>query len=237
MIFNTKKYDECPATKRELLAYTAEFYDPLGLLTPATLSLKLFLQQLWKKEYDCDQPFDNTDRQNAETPLERFQRQSLKLTWQLTAERDKQRTEIRAFMDASKDAYAAVAYLRFYKENRYESSLLMSKSRVAPMRGITIPRLDLMAALVGSRLLRFVQGQLKHTGPLFLWSDSQATLQWIATTTTVDRLLYNRIAEIRRNPAQFRCVDSANNAVDWQPVASQLQNLRTSPYTGDGSQC
>ncbi|VDM27277.1 unnamed protein product [Toxocara canis] len=166
MIFNTNKYDECPATKQQL-AYMAEFYEPLGLLTPATLSLKLSLQQLWKKEYDCDQPFDNTDRQNAETPLERFQGQSLKLTRQLAAERDKQRAEIHVFMDASKDVYAAVAYLRFYKENRYESSLLMSRSTVAPTRGITIPRLELMAVLIGSRLLRFVQEQLKHTGPLF----------------------------------------------------------------------
>uniref|UniRef100_A0A915A134 Reverse transcriptase domain-containing protein n=1 Tax=Parascaris univalens TaxID=6257 RepID=A0A915A134_PARUN len=50
MIFNTKKCDKWPATKRQFLAFTAEFYDPLGLFTPATLPLKLFLQHLWKKE-------------------------------------------------------------------------------------------------------------------------------------------------------------------------------------------
>ncbi|VDM29458.1 unnamed protein product, partial [Toxocara canis] len=191
MIFNTKRYDKPPATKRQFLAYTAEFYDPLGLLTPATLPLKLFLQQLWRKEYDWDQPFDNTDRQNAGTLLERFQGQSLKLNRQVTAELDKEHAEIHVFVDASKDAYAAVAYLRSYKGNRYESSLLMSKSRVAPIRGITIPRLELMAALIGSRLLHFVQQQLKHTGPMFLWSDSQAALHWIATATTVDRFVDN----------------------------------------------
>uniref|UniRef100_A0A915B870 CCHC-type domain-containing protein n=1 Tax=Parascaris univalens TaxID=6257 RepID=A0A915B870_PARUN len=72
MVFNTKCHN-WPATKRQFLAYTAEFYDPSGLFTPATLPLKLFLQHLWKKEYDWDQPFDNTDCQTAAALLERFQ--------------------------------------------------------------------------------------------------------------------------------------------------------------------
>ncbi|VDM49059.1 unnamed protein product [Toxocara canis] len=136
------------------------------------------------------------------------------LNRQLTAGVDKERAEVHVFVDASKDAYAPVAYLRSHKENRYESSLLMSKSRVAPIRGITISRLELMAALIGNRLLRFVQKQLKHNGPLYLWSDSQATLHWIATATTVDRFVDNRITEIRRSPEQFRYVESVSNLVD-----------------------
>uniref|UniRef100_A0A0M3ITC7 DUF5641 domain-containing protein n=1 Tax=Ascaris lumbricoides TaxID=6252 RepID=A0A0M3ITC7_ASCLU len=188
--------------------------------------LKLFLQHLWKKEYDWDQAFDNTDRQTAATLLERFQGQSLKLDRKLTAELDKERAEIHVFVDASKNAYAAVAYLRSYRQNRYESSLLMSKSRVAPIRGITIPRLELMAALIGSRLLNFVQGQLKHTGPTFLWSDSQATLHWIAAATTVDRFVDNRLAEIRRSPAQFRYVDSGNNPADLATRGLTIAELK-----------
>uniref|UniRef100_A0A0M3I607 RT_RNaseH_2 domain-containing protein n=1 Tax=Ascaris lumbricoides TaxID=6252 RepID=A0A0M3I607_ASCLU len=82
--------------------------------------------------YDRDQPFDNTDRQTAATLLERFQGQSLKLNRKLTAELDKERAEIHVFVDASKNAYAAVTYLRFCNQKRYESSVLMSKSRVAP---------------------------------------------------------------------------------------------------------
>uniref|UniRef100_A0A0M3IG71 DUF2794 domain-containing protein n=1 Tax=Ascaris lumbricoides TaxID=6252 RepID=A0A0M3IG71_ASCLU len=81
-----------------------------------------------------------------------------------------------------------------------------SKNRVAPIRGITIPRPELMAALRGSKL--------KHTGPMLLWSDSQAIVHWIVIATTVDRFVDSRLAQIRRSPAQFRYVQSDNNPID-----------------------
>uniref|UniRef100_A0A915B5K6 DUF5641 domain-containing protein n=1 Tax=Parascaris univalens TaxID=6257 RepID=A0A915B5K6_PARUN len=117
--------------------------------------------------------------------------------------------------------------LRESRSNNRESRtlrelVLMSKSRVAPIRGITIPRLELMAALIGSRLLNFVKGQLKRTGPTFLWSDSQATLHWIATATTVDRFVGNRLAEIRRS----RYVDSGNNPADLATRGLTIAELR-----------
>uniref|UniRef100_A0A914S9Z5 Uncharacterized protein n=1 Tax=Parascaris equorum TaxID=6256 RepID=A0A914S9Z5_PAREQ len=231
MVVNTKKCDNWPATKRQFLAYTTEFYDFLGLFTPATLSLP---QHLWKKEYDWNQPFDNTDRQTAAALLERFQEQSLKSDRKLTAELDKKCAEIHVFVDACRSAYFAVAYLCSYSQDRYENSLLMSKSRMTPIRGITIPRLELMAALIGSRSLNFVKGQLKHTGPTFLWSDSQATLHWIATATTVDRFVDNRLAEIRRSPTQFRYVDSGNNPADLATLTGEKNLHFSSKKAGIG---
>ncbi|VDM50199.1 unnamed protein product [Toxocara canis] len=67
---------------------------------------------------------------------------------------------------------------------------------MVPVSPSTTPRLELMAALIGSRLLRFFQ---KHTGPMCLWSASQATLHWTATATTVDRFVGNRVVEIPRS--------------------------------------
>uniref|UniRef100_A0A914R252 Uncharacterized protein n=1 Tax=Parascaris equorum TaxID=6256 RepID=A0A914R252_PAREQ len=83
-----------------------------------------------------------------------------------------------------------------------------------------------MAALIGNRLLNFVKGQLKHTEPTFLWSNSQATLHRIATATTVDRFVDNRLAEIRRSPAQFRYVDSGNNPADLATRDLTITELR-----------
>uniref|UniRef100_A0A915C8D5 Uncharacterized protein n=1 Tax=Parascaris univalens TaxID=6257 RepID=A0A915C8D5_PARUN len=158
--------------------------------------------------------------------LERFQGQSLRLDRKLTAEVDKKCAEIRVFVDASTSAYSAVGYLRSYSQDRYENSLLMSKSRVAPIRGITIPRFELMAALIGSRLLNFVKRQLMHTGPTFLWSDSQATLHWIATATTggpvsstIDSPKY---AEALHSSAMLTAVITPRT---WQHVVSQLRSL------------
>ncbi|VDM24485.1 unnamed protein product [Toxocara canis] len=89
-----------------------------------------------------------------------------------------------------------------------------TRSRVDPIRGITIPRLELMAALIGSRLLLFLREQLERTRPMFLWSDSQASLHWIATATTMNRFVDNPLVRIRRSPAQFRYVESDNNPTD-----------------------
>uniref|UniRef100_A0A915ARD8 Uncharacterized protein n=1 Tax=Parascaris univalens TaxID=6257 RepID=A0A915ARD8_PARUN len=76
------------------------------------------------------------------------------------------------------------------------------------------------------QVAELLKGQLKHTGPTFLWSDSQATLHWIATAAAVDRLVDNRLAEIRRSSAQFRCVDSGNNAADLATRGFTIAELR-----------
>uniref|UniRef100_A0A915AQH8 Integrase zinc-binding domain-containing protein n=1 Tax=Parascaris univalens TaxID=6257 RepID=A0A915AQH8_PARUN len=96
----------------------------------------------------------------------------------------------------------------------------MSKNRVAPIRGITTPRLELMAALIGSRLLNFVKGQLKYTGSTFIWSDSQATLHWIATATTVES---PKFAEALHS---FDYVDSGNNPADLATRGLTIAELR-----------
>uniref|UniRef100_A0A915C4Z9 Uncharacterized protein n=1 Tax=Parascaris univalens TaxID=6257 RepID=A0A915C4Z9_PARUN len=226
MAFDTKKCDNWPATKRVFLAYTAEFYDPLGLFTHATLSLKLFLQHLWKKEYDWDQPFDNTVRQTAAALLERFQGQSLKLDRKLTAELDKKCAEIHVFVDASRSAYSAVVYLRSYSQDRYENSLLKSKSRSGPILAL-IPRLNKGSIdwkQVAELRKRAVEAHGIHV-PLERFTGDLVD-NWIATATTVDRFVDNRLAEIRRSPAQFRYVDSGNNPVDLTTRSLTIAELR-----------
>ena len=71
---------------------------------------------------------------------------------------------LHVFSDASLKAYAAVAYI----SNGNLSSLVMSKSRVAPLKELTLPQLELMAALICARLAHFVSGALKSRFPSLL---------------------------------------------------------------------
>ena len=91
-------------------------------------------------------------------------------------------TTLHVFVDASMAAYGAAVYIS--KNNM--SALVMSKSRVAPLKGLTLPRLELMAAVIGARLSRHVQKEVTVT-KVELWSDSQIVLHWLQTKRTLQR--------------------------------------------------
>lgn len=85
--------------------------------------------------------------------------------------------EIHGFCDASEKAYAAVVYIRFKKENEYVTRLIISETRVAPFKVLTIPRLELCAA----KLLMDVEVSILSTlgenvQQIYNWSDSQIVL-------------------------------------------------------------
>ena len=82
------------------------------------------------------------------------------------------------FYDASKHAYAAVVYLHQRKGESCRVNLVFSKLRHVP----NIPRLELLAAFIGTRAIQFVEEQLRLTlAQKHLWSDSQCVLNWIAS--------------------------------------------------------
>ena len=87
--------------------------------------------------------------------------------------------ELHVFGDSSSRAYGAVAYLK----RGTESSFIMAKSRVAPVKPLTVPKLELMAATVAARLANHVSSSvnlaLNDPVKVYLWSDSQVTLGWI----------------------------------------------------------
>lgn len=86
---------------------------------------------------------------------------------------DHSHTTLHVFVDASQSSYGAAAYL----SNGQNSSLIMAKNRVAPLKKLTLSRLELLAAVIGARLLSHIKKTLKHTN-FYLWSDSQIVLHW-----------------------------------------------------------
>ena len=113
--------------------------------------------------------------------------------------------QLHGFSDASKIAYAAVIYMRsLYESGNIEVRLVASKSKVAPLKGQTIPRLELLGANILARLIATVQGCLFEDNynnqevEIINWTDSMTVLCWIANDKLWKQYVMHRVEEIRR---------------------------------------
>ncbi|XP_038106215.1 uncharacterized protein LOC119765979 [Culex quinquefasciatus] len=108
--------------------------------------------------------------------------------------------ELHCFSDASDKAYGACVYVKSTNSyGRSKVNLLISKSRVCPRRRLTIPRLELCAALLGAQLTAAVLEATNLSCPVVYWSDSAIVLHWIASCSSTWKVFVsNRIAEIQR---------------------------------------
>ena len=108
--------------------------------------------------------------------------------------------ELHGFGDASPKAYGAAVYIRSMDAaGKVSTHLVMSKSRVAPTKTVSLPRLELLAAVINSRLLKFVAESLCFKlNRVVCWTDSMVTLQWIrGSSSQWKTFVANRVAEIQ----------------------------------------
>lgn len=128
------------------------------------------------------------------------------------------RVEMHTFNDASEDAYAAVVYFKIFSVNGTQCSLITSKSRVAPLKALSVPRLELQAAVLGARLAQMVE--LNHTQKITkrcFWTDSQTVIQWIhSDTRRYTQFVSCRIGEILESSSSFewQWIEAKNNVAD-----------------------
>ena len=108
--------------------------------------------------------------------------------------------ELHAFGDASEVAYATAIYIRVVpKEGKASTSLVMSKTRVAPVRKISLPRLELMAAVITARLCIYVKDAVDcPISRIVCWTDNSSTLHWIRGSASQWKpFVANRVIEIQ----------------------------------------
>jgi len=107
--------------------------------------------------------------------------------------------QLHVFVDASKDAYAAALYVRAELGGSVTSRLFFGKSRLKPRSVVvTIPRMELLAMLIGARVLCFAEKQLRApVAAKFLWGDSMPVLRWVGSKEIQPRFVENRLREIR----------------------------------------
>ena len=89
--------------------------------------------------------------------------------------------QLHHFCDASEDGYGTVSYLRIqYPDGRTESSFVAKKSRNAPIKSVSIPRLELQGALLAARIDNAIRKELDFSfEKVIFWTDSMITLTYI----------------------------------------------------------
>jgi hypothetical protein len=215
---------EAPFNKRQLLGVISRMFDPLGFLSPAITSAKVLFQRLCvsKVDWDCAMPEDV--RRQWQCWLDSLQRMSFRVPRRLwNQEGGQTQFELHGFADASEKAYAACVYLRAvdHHHRHVTVTLVMGKSRVAPVRSISISRLELLGAMILARLMNFVSTSLPDI-PRTLWTDSMNALQWISQESRLrQRFIQNRVQEIRK----------LTSVAEWKHVAG-LENPADLPSRG-----
>lgn len=109
--------------------------------------------------------------------------------------------QVHSFSDASKKAFAAVVYLRStYSDGHIETCVVASKTRVAPVKTQTIPRLELLGALISARLVNSISRALPIDDEVEVtfWTDSTTALQWIRHDKPWKQYVQQRVQEIRQ---------------------------------------
>ena len=208
-------------TKRTLLSNIARVFDVLGFVAPAIVTVKLLLQQTWEAgiSWEDEVPNDmHADWCKWASELPCLLEHSIPRCY-IPNECDSLLVELHGFCDASEKAYGGVVYMRVLgHNNRIHVSLVMSKSKVAPLKRLTIPRLELCGAVILAKLLDHVSDVLQIPAHnVFAWTDSSIALHWISgNPRKYKTFIGNRISEIVQNvpPKSWRHVRMEHNPAD-----------------------
>ncbi|XP_058826504.1 uncharacterized protein LOC131686254 [Topomyia yanbarensis] len=186
-------------TKRSILSAISRLFDPLGLISPIIINGKMLMQRLWLLACSWDDEVPDC----IATAWEKLSVQLPKIAdFRVSryALLPKSTIQLHTFCDASESAYGACTYARCVDSSgQVRVQLLASKSRVAPLKKISLPRLELCAAEVGAKLhSRIVEALQIPLASSYFWSDSTVTLQWLrAPPSTWKTFVANRVSEIQ----------------------------------------
>ena len=210
-------------TKRVILSMIAQLFDPLGLLLPFTIKAKCLFQSIWRLQADWDEILSEKIKETFMAWLEdldllkswHIPRRMFTLLWS-----DKPQIVIHGFGDASPQAYGACVYLTAtHPDGSCESSLVISRARVAPIKSVSLPRLELLAALLCARLVVYVREALRLPlqQEVHCWTDSEITLAWVQKDpSNWKTFVANRVSAIQQltSPSCWHHCPGVQNPAD-----------------------
>ena len=211
-----------PLTRRGVLSTVCSVYDPLGLAAPVILVGKQILQELCRGNVDWDEPIPD----NLRPGWERW-RNELHVLEELKIPRcfkpkdfgEVKSVQLHHFSDASQSGYGQCSYVRLVNQlDQSHVSFVMGKARVAPLKAITIPRLELTAAVVSTKVSQCLKQELDYQDVVELfWTDSQVVIGYINNEARrFHTFVANRVQEIHNftKPDQWHYVGTDTNPAD-----------------------
>ncbi|XP_058840721.1 uncharacterized protein LOC131696194 [Topomyia yanbarensis] len=168
-------------TKRGILRCVMSQFDPLGLLSHFLIHGRIIIQDIWRTKASWDDEIggDILKRWRVWTSL-------FSDLQQIRIDRcycpgitssEIEDLQLHVFVDASESAYACVSYFRAVIAGEIHITLVAAKAKVAPLKSLSVPKLELQAALIGARLMKTIGETHSLTiSRRFIWSDSKTVL-------------------------------------------------------------
>ena len=225
-------------TQRLVLSLVSKVFDPIGLVALFTVGSRLLLKDIWRvsgQHWDEELPKDT---------VEKF------LEWSVELPKPAESTiprsyfsgnfkhlELHMFGDTSQEVFSAVAFLRAQVNTssgpKTELAFVLGKARVAPMKVMTIPKLELQAALLAARLKQDICRALTvHVNKVYIWTDSTTVLQWLNSTSKQPIFVANRVCEILEHTSvdEWNHVASSDNPADAGTRGMSAEVLQSSSW-------
>jgi hypothetical protein len=214
------KCDITDLTKRKILSQIARIYDPIGFVAPFLVRAKINLLELWEEGVDWDDELAPSTQKKWSSYFEEMKQLNGVSFERCICPRNVVEPPILCvFADASRGAFGTCAYLRSeISSGEVKVKFIAAKSRVAPLKELTIPRLELQAAVLASRLCKSIEREIRiELQESILFTDSAIVLAWINNNgKRVKPFVASRVGEIRSNvkPVQWKHIPTEQNPAD-----------------------
>jgi len=208
---------KCP-TKRQVLKVVMSLFDPLGILSNFTVAAKILLQDIWRSGIGWDDELSGENLKQWNQWINSLPEVTTIKIPRCYNYRMKSciKVDLHVFCDASEKAFSAVGYFRCINSDPDETvvSFVMAKSRVAPLKPMSIPRLELQAAVLGTRMAKTIKENHDiKINEMHYWSDSKTVLCWLRSEARqYKQFVAFRIGEILES----------SDAINWHWVPTKL---------------
>ncbi len=221
-------------TKRNVLRFLASIYDPLNLLAPSLLELRIFLRKCWKNKLDWNTPLPKSLLAEwCKLRIDALEIPKVAIPRHYWSGDEPGKYELHVFCDASQEAYACCAYLVFKPDNNLQikTSLIFGKNRLSPPKSMSIPRLELLGVLIGKRTAEFLTHALQiDLTRTILWMNATTVLQWLNSAEILQVFVQNRINELRSAKSiEYRYVPGSDNPADYATRGKPVRILQNLP--------
>lgn len=230
-------------TKRQILSEIGKLYDPNGYISPIVITAKVIMQKIWMTKLGWDEnvpikiqahwvEYLSVLSETNEISIPRWL--GMKGNW---------RSELHVFSDASELACAAVVYVKTTStDGRITIQLVQSKTKVAPIKKVTVPRLELLGAYIAAKLAEVVSAEFKDKiSDCYFWTDSEIVLIWLKKSTAqLKTFVANRVASIQHKTTDkgfaWNWVAGVENPADLASRGVNPSKLKNSQLWWNGPQ-